>query len=966
MKYLRDINNDIACAKDDYKLKVEYFQEKNQYIFSCLSENNINEIIYVTFSFDDENNLIYNLNKKVNNDQCTIFNGYNLFYSNDNDNYYIISDYICNKTSDESQENTEINENETDYECHLEKCLTCDTTSESKNLCKKCNENKNYFPLKNSGSKYKDCYNESTKPYNYFLNNLEKYYEPCYKTCAKCEKEGDEINNNCLSCEFGYTFLPGFNKNSNSNCYVKCPYYFYFTLYGQYKCTKLSTCPEDYYLLIREKSQCIENCTKDDEYKYQYDGECYKQCIQNSEDFNNNFICLDNNIEICSLNKKEILLQNEEISKEELDNLAKIYAKEFFYTDNHISLFIYKNYEIALYKNYLCISDLALDIPSIDLGNCYKKIQKKYEINHNLIIEVISQRKQGFKYPIINSFNVFSPYNGNYLEIKDICENEGIKVQEDISMKIEDKEKYNLVKYLSQQNIDVFNLSSDFYSDICYYFESPIKKDIALKDRIKIFFPNITLCENGCSIKGINATSMKAECDCKMNNLFNDNPLTNNAFYRSQVKDIEELISQVNIEVLKCSSNLFKNKKASSFICSFIVLSLVIIQIVLTILYYLFSLTPIRIYIFLVLNKYLSFIKKKENAPPKKETLKKKVKFKNDENDENDINEDKKLYKGFNTEISKYSKKTKKKKINKINSTNPINSKRNLKKSLSKSNNINNSKDIIISLKRSDENNNAKEKIKVKQINIENKNKIKLSSNSEFNINIEEYLETELENLVFEEVLERDKRKVCSYLVEKLKYNLLIVHIFLIKEPLRPKTINISLFILNIDLYLIVNALFINEEFISNVFNSDKDNFFSFLRRCIDRIFYTTIVKVILNYIIDFFFIEEKKIKIILKSKKNTINDIKIKINEILEKIMRRFLFFIIFVFVFLFFSLFYITCFNYRYYYSIDEWIKSSIFIIIFMEILSITAILLESSFRFLSFKLNSEKIYKLSLFFS
>ena len=658
------------------------------------------------------------------------------------------------------------------------------------------------------------------------------------------------------------------------------------------------------------------------------------------------------------------MIKNEEISKEELDNLGKIYAKEFFYTDNHISLFIYKNYEIALYKNYLCISELALDIPSIDLGNCYQKIQKKYEINHNLIIEVISQRKQGIKYPIIKSFNVFSPYNGNYLDIKDICENEGIKVQEDISMKMEDKEKYNLVKYLSQQNIDVFNLSSDFYSDICYYFESPIKKDIALKDRIKIFFPNITLCENGCSIKGINATSMKAECDCKMNNLFNDNPLTNNAFYRSQVKDIEELISQVNIEVLKCSSNLFKNKKASYFIGSFIILSLVIIQIILTILYYLFSLTPIKIYIFVVLNKYLSFINKTENnAPPKKEITIKKIKFKNEKNN---INKDKKVYKGANTEISKYTKKIKKKNINKanVNSINSINSKNNLKKSISNNNNnLNNSKDIIISLKQLEKNNNIKEKTNaepIEQINIENKNKNKIdySSNDEFNINMEEYLETELENLVFEEVLERDKRKFCSFLAEKLKYNLLIVNIFLVKEPLKPRTIKISLLILNIDLYLIVNALFINEEFISDVFNSDKDNFFTFLPRCIDRIFYTTLVKVIVNYIIDFFFIEEKKIKIILKSKKNTINDVKMKINEILVKIMRRFLFFIIFVFVFLLFSLFYITCFNYRYYYSIDEWIKSSIFIIIFMEILSIIAILLESSFRFLSFKLNSEKI--------
>ena len=84
-------------------------------------------------------------------------------------------------------------------------------------------------------------------------------------------------------------------------------------------------------------------------------------------------------------------------------------------------------------------------------------------------------------------------------------------------MKILNKETFSYVQYLSQQNTDVFNLSSDFYIDLCYYFDSPIKKDVALKDRIKLFFPNITLCENVCQIKGINATLMKAECVCKLN-----------------------------------------------------------------------------------------------------------------------------------------------------------------------------------------------------------------------------------------------------------------------------------------------------------------------------------------------------------------------------------------------------------------------------------------------------------------
>ena len=340
----------------------------------------------------------------------------------------------------------------------------------------------------------------------------------------------------------------------------------------------------------------------------------------------------------------------------------------------------------------------------------------------------------------------------------------------------------------------------------------------------------------------------------------------------------------------------------------------------------------------------------------------KKVKFKNSEKK---INKDKKLYKGFNTEISENSKRRKKKRINTVNTVNSVNSTNSiniLKKSIAK-NNINNSKEITIPIKLLEESNNSKVKVNLEPLT--NENMIELNLKDKFGINIEEYLETELEDLSFEEVIERDKRTFDSFLVEKLKCDLLIVNIFLIKEPLRPKTIKILLFILNIDLYLIINALFMNEEFISDVFHSDKNNFFSFLPRCIDRLFHTTIVKVIVNYIIDFFFIEEKKIKIILKSKNNTINDIKMKMNEILKKIQKRFLYFIIFVFIFLLFSLYYITCFNYRYYYSINEWIKSSIFIIIFMEILSIIAILLESSFRFLSFKLKSEKISKLSLFF-
>ena len=425
---------------------------------------------------------------------------------------------------------------------------------------------------------------------------------PCFETCKTCKYGGDSQINNCTSCAFGYTFIPGLINTTN--CITKCPYFHYYTTYVQYKCSEVSVCPKDYYLLIREKNKCIDNCTKDDEYKYQYNGECYKQCPSDSKD-NDDYICKDNNINICSLSQRTISVASQTITEQEKENLAKSYVKEFSYTDNHISFFNYGNSEIIFYKNYERMSDLGLEIPKVDLGDCYRKIQEKYLIEENLIIGVKGQRTIDVKYPIISSFSVYSPYNGIKLDLK-ICENEAINVQEDLSMKIDNKKQYLYLQQLTKQNVDVFNLSSEFYQDICFYFESPIEKDIAIKDRVKLFFPNITLCENGCKIKGINSTTMKAECECKLDNLINNNALANNAFYKSQVGDIEEILNHINIEILKCSNKIFKNRKISSYKGSFIILVFIFIQVILTLFYCIVDITSLK----KIYNKYFKFILK--------------------------------------------------------------------------------------------------------------------------------------------------------------------------------------------------------------------------------------------------------------------------------------------------------------------------------------------------------------------
>ena len=240
----------------------------------------------------------------------------------------------------------------------------------------------------------------------------------------------------------------------------------------------------------------------------------------------------------------------------------------------------------------------------------------------------------------------------------------------------------------------------------------------------------------------------------------------------------------------------------------------------------------------------------------------------------------------------------------------------------------------------------------------------KINKKNTYDILLDDYLETEFKDMAFDEIIKKEKRSFCEYFGEQIRLNLIIINVIFKNEPFRPRTIKLLLLIIDIVLYLFINALFINEEYISELFISKNESFFSFIPNTINRMFYASLVKVILSYITYCFFIEEKTIKGILNDKNNTEKLIKIKIDKIMHQALKRFIYFIIFSYIITLFILYYITCFNYRYYYIIIEWIKSSIFIFISIQILNILIIFAESTLRYLSFKTNSEKIYKLSLF--
>ena len=203
------------------------------------------------------------------------------------------------------------------------------------------------------------------------------------------------------------------------------------------------------------------------------------------------------------------------------------------------------------------------------------------------MIAIISKKIDGISYPKMISYSMYEPSNGKKLSSEDICKDDTLIVQENLISKIDNSTDINTLIYLTDQNIDIFNLSTEFYTDICYHFITPMEgKDIALKDRILLYYPNVTLCENGCQIKGVNLTTLKAICECLMSNLIGNNILENNLIYKNSLGEIGTMLSQTNLEILKCYKDIFDYKYFISNTGGFIIMGLIMIQIILNIIYY--------------------------------------------------------------------------------------------------------------------------------------------------------------------------------------------------------------------------------------------------------------------------------------------------------------------------------------------------------------------------------------------
>ena len=448
------------------------------------------------------------------------------------------------------------------------------------------------------------------------------------------------------------------------------------------------------------------------------------------------------------------------------------------------------------------------------------------------------------------------------------------------------------------------------------------------------FYPNITLCNSGCKFIGINKTSHEALCECKYNEILNNGNL-NSDLMDDTLGNLNKIVDESNIEVLKCLGKAIK--KFNKEVGGFIILSFFICSIISTILFYTLENNKIKKYIQNLYERFKQITSKNTNnninsQPPKK--VDKDIKAIQESKDLTEDNYGNKNKVSSNRRLIRQLEKITKNRRN--------------QNFMSKKGTLRNQKVIQF-------------------VGTENNT---LPGKKEDNIDIESdinffkiYLSKSINDMGFHDAYKYDKRTFFEIFSEAIFDNVKTINTFFVSEPFMPITLKIVIYLLNINLYFVINGIFYSVNYISEVYHSkDDENFFSFVPRSIKRFLYISLVWSIIQILIHLFMIEEKRFKKLLIMYQKDLINLKFEAVKLVGLIRKRLLTFYIITLIIFIFSFLYVISFNYVYHYTQFEWIKSSIFIFIIIELLIIIICLLYAFIRKMSFKCKSDRLFKLS----
>ena len=767
---------------------------------SLLKNNSYLEIKgkHATFKITDDIDKINNnsANKRYRNlDSCSIIlkNKYNI--SNNDDLIILIIDIISQdskKNQKRVYEFYNIDKNKENNPTKLdagicqdiikndisENCSSYSIESLVNDSCLNCKDY--YYPIYESDindPKFIKCYKDLE---GYYFNNSINKYQQCYETCKSCEKSGDNSAHNCNKCNNNYPF-----KYEN-NCYKFCHNNTYDESTDVYECLEEPKCLDK--KLFPENSSCVDDCSNTKN-KFEFNKTCYNECpTGTSPSEKNKYLCeikcpkekpYENLINHqcmekcgindrfnnkCKLNYISSETKDKDLSEKITENILHGEMKEVI-SDvlKSKKTVVIENGEEAHLISALSSNLKRTDFSSIDFGSCEELIKNANGINKDeeLLLYEVEHNIEGFNIPIIE-YVLFNEDCTKKLNL-DACNN--VKIQYYIPIKINEEE------------LDKHDPSSDFYNKECNKETSLdgvdmpqyVKKDIYNKDYM-------SLCEKGCTFKGLDSNREKIVCDC---NLKSDMTYNSDNVNKDDLLDkMENEKRSSNLGVTNCLGEVFNSPKRLITNSGFIILTIIL---------------GIFIIAFIIFcTKEKSNLENKINEEIYNKFEKKPKKSKTNNNiDNNKIKDD----------INPGTKPKKKRKKSKAS---------NLRKN---SVSIKSSKIPFVNILPGEKNNlglidnnnnkmSMKYKLTTNENNINNKIEDKPNQNNDYEMN----------NLDYIQAIKYDKRTCCDYYWSLLKNKQLFLFTFCSFNDYNSGIIKKFIFFLSFAIHYTISALFFDDE----------------------------------------------------------------------------------------------------------------------------------------------------------
>ena len=659
------------------------------------------------------------------------------------------------------------------------------------------------------------------------------------------------------------------------------------------------------------------------------------QNYYNTEDIDEpEIISTDNNLPEKKGEIRELNMTKANITKEEImENIEQIMnntiiGETYEYQNEDFTILIYPT-----------DSNVLTNKTHIDFVECESILKSHYNLSNESIITFFQMEiSNKNSHSLINQveYQVYDEQK-NQLELS-LCNNANIKIF--YGIKNDSNLDMSIINSFKDSGVNVFNLSDEFFNDICYPY-SENGNDLILEDRIKEIYQNFSLCEEGCTYDAIDIYNMLISCKC--------NVKENMTTVISEIEEeAAEKITSLNFEIIKCYNLVFSFKGKMNNI-GFWILSICLLLYILSLFIYCYKgMKPVKDYIFNEMTKY-GYINKNKSIKSNKTNRKSMQKRKRGNINYPPIKKGKdKFSKG--TSVSGNALKSQRKKSSIINNIN-LSAQININKENSKENNIKNLDLNLIS--------------------------INLNDLSSRNISPKESNIT-LYNYTMEEAFKYDRRNILVifyiYLLSKQPF----FHAFLYRSPLVifPLRFCLLLFIISSDLAL--NALFYFNDNISRKYRYTKSIFIFAVSNNITVILLSTLVGFILltlftnlsnstKAIRDVFKNEEKKIR---KNKNYKITQKrKDEIKKIIENILNKHKYKLIILFAFeillMIFFWYYVVAFCHVFSGTQTSWLIDSVLSMISRFIIDLLFCLLFAKIYRIGVASNYECIYKFALFF-